>query len=285
VDPHTLALKLVEWVWEDAPFGDLTSEALIPEGVTVEAEVLAKSEGIAACFNDLAEALKVLGLAATTKLRDGDAFTSGDVVMVVKGPARQVLLLERTLLNIMTYLSGVALRTRRLIEVVRSVREGVRVAATRKVVPGLRALVKKAVAAGGGDTHRYSLSDAIIIKDNHIAVVGDVVKAVKLVKARKSFIHKVEVEVRTPEDAVRAAAAGADAVMLDNMSPDEVREAIELLKGEGLRDSVIVEVSGGIDEDNAPQYAAPGPDIISSSAITLRPARVDLSMEVVRKWA
>lgn len=282
MDPHTLASKILEWVEEDAPFGDLTSEALLPEDVRARAVIVAKSEGVAACFKDIAAALNILGVRAASDLRDGTRFKRGDTVMTLEGSAKQLLLLERTVLNLMTYLSGVATRTVNLVSIVKRVNEGVRVAATRKVLPGLRELVKKAVAAGGGDTHRFSLSDAIIIKDNHIALAGGVEEALRRVLGRKSFIHKVEVEVRTPHDAVKAAELGADVVMLDNMGVEEVRETLNLLKARGLRDSVIVEVSGGIDEGNAPKYASLGPDVISTSVITMHPARVDLSMEVVR---
>jgi len=282
LDPHILASKILEWVREDAPFGDITTELLVPEGRSVEAVIIAKSSGVVACVSDVARALKILGLEAAPLVGDGEEVRRGTAVMKLGGDARSILLFERTILNILMLLAGIATKTRKIVDIVRSVNPRVRVAATRKVVPGLRALVKKAVALGGGDTHRFSLSDAILIKDNHIAIVGDVEKAVRLAKSRASFAHKVEVEVTEPSDAVRAARAGADIVMLDNMSPSKVAEALELLKREGLRDRVVVEVSGGIDEDNVAAYAKLDPDVISTSVITMKPERVDMSLEIER---
>ncbi len=278
------ALKLLEWVREDAPFWDLTTEALVPEDVLVEAHVIAREGGVAACLKDLAEALRTLGLDAEVRFAEGEPFRAGDTLMIIRGSAREVLLIERTLLNIMSHILGVARATRELVEEAREVSPKVRVAATRKVMPGLRTLVKRAVRAGGGDTHRLSLSDAILIKDNHLAVVGDVAKAVRAAREAVSFTHKVEVEVESIEDALRAAEAGADIIMLDNMSPDEVREAVKALEEAGLRASVIVEASGGIGPHNIREYAATGVDVVSTSYITMKAPPLDLSMEVVRVW-
>ena len=145
----------------------------------------------------------------------------------------------------------------------------------------MRYLVKKAVACCGGDTHRLSLSDAILIKDNHLKIVGDVEKAIRLIKERASFIHKVEIEVTDVDEAIKAAKAGADIIMLDNMSVNEVRKVIEKLKELGLRDKVVIEVSGGITPKNVAEYAKLDVDVISMSYITMNPERVDLSLEVV----
>ncbi len=282
VDPWILASKLLEWVYEDAPFGDVTSETLIDPNTQVEALVIAKSRGIAACTNLLASALRVLGFSVRTFVNDGSEFDAGSEILSIYGSARRILLFERTLLNLMMLLFGIATKTRRLVNIVKSVNPRVRVAATRKVVPGLRYLVKKAVEVGGGDTHRFSLSDAILIKDNHIAIIGDVEKAILLARQRASFVRKIEVEVSTVEDAVKAAKAGADVVMLDNMDVKQVATAIRLLEDLGLRDKVIIEVSGGIDEDNIVDYARASPDVISTSSITMRPDKIDLSLEIKR---
>jgi len=176
---------------------------------------------------------------------------------------------------------GVVRETRRVVELVRSVNPRVRVAATRKTIPGLRMLVKKAVSVGGADTHRLSLSDAILIKDNHLAIIGDVETAVRRAKAKSTFMHKVEVEVSNADDAVKAVKAGADAVLVDNAAPQQLREVIERLKAEGLRDRVIVEVSGGVKPENIALYAEADPDVISTSHITMRASPVDISLEVV----
>lgn len=276
-----LVQDFIRWLREDSPFGDLTSELLIPKGVRVRAVVIAKSEAIAACVEDLAEALNALGVRVTKLVPSGTPLKPRDVVMELVGEARKLLLVERTLLNLVKYLFGVATTTRTFVEEARRANPRVRVAATRKVIPGLRYLAKKAVRAGGGDTHRFSLSDGVIIKDNHLAVIGDVSRAVKLAREGVSFMHRVDVEVQSLEDAIKAAEAGADVVMLDNMSPEQVRGVVEELRRRGLRDRVIVEVSGGITPENLREYASLDVDVISTSYITMNPVRVDVSLEFV----
>jgi nicotinate-nucleotide pyrophosphorylase [carboxylating] (EC 2.4.2.19) len=181
----------------------------------------------------------------------------------------------------MMHCSGVATEVRRLVDMVRRVNQRVRIAATRKTLPGLRYFEKKAVAVGGGDTHRLSLSDAILIKDNHVRIVESIEEAVKLAKARASFAHKVEIEVSTVEDAVKAAEAGADIVMLDNMSPQEVARVVEELRRRGLRNKVVIEVSGGVTAENIGEYAKLDVDVISCGYITLSAKALDMSLEVV----
>lgn len=277
-----LAERIIEWVVEDAPLGDLTSEALVPRGVEARAAVILKSrEAVAACTEDIAEALAVLGFKVEGYVGSGSKVTEGQHLLELRGEARDILLVERTLLNVLSYCVGVATTARRFVEVVQKVNPRVRVAVTRKTPPGLRELAKKAASAGGADTHRLSLSDAILVKDNHIAIVGSLEEAVKRALARRSFVHKVEVEVRTPEEALLAARLGADVVMLDNVEPREVERAVKLLESEGLRGRVLVEASGGVTLENVAEYARAGPDVVSSSAITMRPLHVDMSLEVV----
>jgi len=165
-------------------------------------------------------------------------------------------------------------------------REGlnVRVSATRKTAPGLRYFDKRAVAIGGGDTHRFRLDDAILIKDNHISIVGGVDEAIRRARSAISFSKKLEVEVKTVREALEAAKAGADIIMLDNMSVGEVEEAIRSLRDEGLRDRVLIEVSGGIDEGNILEYARLKPDVISLGFLTHSVRAVDMSLEVKRVY-
>ncbi len=279
--PHLLAEKILAWVREDSPHGDLTTELIVPRGTRVKAVVRANEPGVAACTEEIAEALECLGLRARPLKRGGERFGEGDAILEVEGDAHTVLLVERTLLNLLSILAGIATATRTLVDRARRANPAVRIAATRKTPPGLLHLAKKAVEAGGGDTHRFSLSDAVLIKDNHLAVLGGVGEAVREARRRASFIHRVEVEVETVEDAVEAARAGADVVMLDNMDPGQVREALRRLEEEGLRGRVLVEVSGGVSPDNVEEYAAAGPDVISTSSITMKARPIDLSLEVV----
>ncbi|MCC6016460.1 MAG: carboxylating nicotinate-nucleotide diphosphorylase [Desulfurococcaceae archaeon] len=273
--------KFLEFLEEDIPFWDATTEALIPRNIAVRAQVIAKQRGIAACVEDVAYFLKRLGLEVKELARDGDTVDRGSPVLEVVGDARTVLAVERTVLNILMHCSGVATEVRKLVEIVKRVNPRVRVAATRKTLPGLRYFEKKAVAIGGGDIHRLSLSDAILIKDNHVRIVGSVEEAVKLAKARASFAHKVEVEVSTVDEAVRVAEAGADIVMLDNMSPQEVAKVVDELRKRGLRDKVVIEVSGGITAENIAEYANLDVDVISYGYITLSARALDMSLEVV----
>ncbi len=269
------------WIKEDSPFGDYTTEILFKnDSRDISALIISKSEGLIACIEDICEVLEKFGIKCEVYIHSGKTISKGSVIARLRGSLHKILLVERTILNLLMYLSGVATTTRRLVELVRSVNPNVRVAATRKILPGLRYLVKKAVKIGGGDTHRFSLSDAVLIKDNHIKLIGSVRKAVEIAKRGVSFIHKVEVEVSNAHDALEAAKAGADIIMLDNVTPEEVEKTVKLLEVEGFRDKVIIEVSGGINPDNIVEYAKAGPDIISTSYITMRPEIVDMSLEV-----
>jgi len=200
--------------------------------------------------------------------------------MFLEGSARSILLVRRTLLNLLSYLFSVATSTRTLLDKVGMVNGRVRLAATRKVPPRLSYLVKRAVAYGG-DTHRFSLSNAVLVKDNHIAILGGVANAVKTAREKASFIYKVEVEVKSLEEAIEAVESGADVIMLDNMSVEECSNVLNELKRRGLRDKVIIEVSGGIGFDNIADYAKLDIDVISTSRITMNPERVDISLEVI----
>jgi nicotinate-nucleotide pyrophosphorylase (carboxylating) len=273
--------KFLEFLEEDIPFWDTTTEALIPRNIAVRAQVIAKQRGVVACVEDVAHLLRRLGLEVKELARDGNTVDKGSPVLEVVGDARTVLAVERTILNILMHCSGVATEVRKLVEIVKKINSRVRVAATRKTLPGLRYFEKKAVAIGGGDTHRLSLSDAILIKDNHIRIVGSVEKAVKLAKERASFVHKVEVEVSTVDEAIKAVEAGADIVMLDNMSPQEVAKVVDELRRRGLRDKVVIEVSGGITAENIAEYAKLDVDVISCGYITLSARALDMSLEVV----
>jgi len=273
--------KLLEFLEEDAPYGDVTSELVVPESTVVRAVIVAKSRGVLAGAKFVKMFLERLGIRVLRALSDGAEVEPGSTVMELEGDARTILLVERTILNLLMHLSGVATTTRRLVEKVRRVNPRVRVAATRKTLPGLRLLEKYAVEVGGGDPHRFSLSDMILIKDNHIAIAGSVEEAVRRALSLRSFSKLVEVEARSVNEAVRAAELGADIVMLDNMSPEEVRRAVEDLKKRGLRDRVVVEVSGGITEDNIAEYASADVDVISTSIITMAAKPLDMSLEIV----
>jgi nicotinate-nucleotide pyrophosphorylase (carboxylating) len=199
--------------------------------------------------------------------------------MKISGNAQTILSAERTMLNLLSRMSGIATATRRLAEKLRKANATAKIAATRKTAPGLGYFDKKAVLIGGGDPHRLRLDDMILVKDNHIAIAGSVETAVKKAKAA-SFSKKIEVEVASATDALKAAEAGADIIMLDNFSPKQIREAVEALKKAGFFGKILVEVSGGITEQNLLEYASAQVDTISMGAITHSAKALDISLEV-----
>lgn len=270
---------LLRFIREDAPWGDVTSETVVPD-VTCRAVVRAKSQGIVAGLSEARRLFEHFGVTVRERSADGRAVAPGTVLLDLDGPARAILLVERTALNIIGRMSGIATRTREAVKAVRAVSPDVRVAATRKTAPGLRVLDKKAVILGGGDPHRYTLSDMVLIKDNHLALTP-LAEAIRRAK-KESLYRVVEVEVETVEDAVTAAGAGADIVLLDNMTPDTVREAVRALAGRGLRDRLTLEVSGGVGEDTLVGYAATGVDIISMGALTHTVRNFDVSLDILK---
>ncbi|MBN1193729.1 MAG: carboxylating nicotinate-nucleotide diphosphorylase [Methanomicrobiaceae archaeon] len=268
---------LVGFVREDAPQGDCTSDAVLPD-TPCRAVVRAKATGIIAGISEAEALFAYFGVRTLSRARDGTRVLEGDTVMELDGSAHAILLVERTALNLIGRMSGIASATRAAVDTVRDTNPRIRIAGTRKTCPGLRAFDKKAVMLGGGDPHRSSLSDQILIKDNHRTLVPleDAVA-----RARAWSVYKtIEVEVETPEDAVAAAAAGADIIMLDNMDEDGIRAAIEALVSSGLRDSVTIELSGGIDSGRLAALAACDVDVISMGALTHTVRNFDVSLEL-----
>lgn len=270
---------LLRFIREDAPWGDVTTDAVVPD-VACRAVVRAKDRGIIAGLAEARALFEHFGVTVRERSADGRAVAPGAVLLELDGPARAILLVERTALNIIGRMSGIATRTREAVDAVRQVSPTVRVAATRKTAPGLRMLDKKAVVLGGGDPHRYCLSDMVLIKDNHLALVP-LPEAVRRAKVQ-SLYRTVEVEVETAEDAVTAAEAGADIILLDNMTPDAVRETVRALAGRGLREQVALEVSGGVAGGDLAGYAATGIDIISMGALTHTVRNFDVSLDILK---
>jgi len=268
---------LLRFLHEDVPFGDITSEAVIPKDVKARAVIVAKQSGVIAGIGEAKALFEHFGVAVDVKKDDGEEVGEGDVILELVGNARSVLLVERTALNVMGRMSGIATEVRRLIGKIRAVNPKVRIAGTRKTL--LKPIDKRALLIGGGEPHRFSLSDAILIKDNHLALVS-LEEAIKRAKAF-SVYKVVEVEVETLEDAVRAVKAGADVIMLDNMTPREIAGTVEALKREGLRGRVKIEVSGGITPENIADYAKLDIDVISLGYLTHSVKNFDVSLEIV----
>jgi nicotinate-nucleotide pyrophosphorylase (carboxylating) len=262
--------QVERWLREDVGHHDVTND--VP-GET-EGRLVATEGGVAAGLAAATAVFDYLDLAVERPVDDGDRIEAGETVLRVEGPARDVLRGERVAVNVAGHASGVATRTHEAVTRAREAAPDVRVAATRKTTPGLRGVEKRAVAAGGGDTHRLDLSQAVIVKDNHVAELG-LERATRRMVERVSFVTTVEVEVEAPEDAPRAAAAGADAVLLDNMTPAEVERAVDLL-AESEADAAL-EASGGITVETVSEYAATGVDVVSMGSLTHSASTLDYS--------
>jgi nicotinate-nucleotide pyrophosphorylase (carboxylating) len=274
--------RLLEFLKEDIGFGDITSEATATFGKRVKAQIIAKEPCVVAGLYEAKKLFEMLNVETPKSVSDGDEVRADTVIAEVVGDGRAVLMAERTALNIITRMSGIATTTRRLLDKVRKHGRTIRIAATRKTAPGLRYFDKRAVAIGGGDTHRLRLDDAVLIKDNHIVVAGGVENALRNVRSKISFTKKVEIEVKKPEEALKAAQLGVDIIMLDNMTPEKVQESIAILKKNGLRDKVLIEISGGVTEENITTYAETGPDVISLGSLTHSVKAIDMSLEIVK---
>ena len=268
---------LLNFIREDAPFGDITSETIIPE-IECNARISIESPAVVAGLEEASALFRYFEVDVDQPVPDGSDVRSGDTLLTLQGPAKKILLVERTALNIIGRMSGIATATREFVELVRPVNPSCRVAATRKTCPGLRELDKKAVSLGGGDPHRANLSDGILIKDNHLAIVS-LDNALSIAHSR-SPRYKVEVEVETSRDAVRAAQSGSDVIMFDNMSPRQVQKSLDALIQKGLRDRVIIEISGGIDAGTIVEYASLGVDVISIGALTHSVKNVPVHLEI-----
>lgn len=274
--------KLRNMLAEDLGQGDITTALVIPANSTAEAEVIAKESGVIAGMEEAKILLESLGFKVENLVSDGEKVKAKSILMRISGDTRTMLSVERTLLNIISRMSGIATTTRKLIEKIRKARLKTKVACTRKVAPGLLYFDKKAVSIGGGDTHRLHLDDMILIKDNHIAVVGSIEKAVKTVRKNASFSKKIEVEATKVKDVLTAAKAGADIIMLDNFSTKQIEKAVKLLRKERLYGKVLLEASGGITAENIIAYALTGVDVVSLGEITDSAKALDISLEITR---
>jgi nicotinate-nucleotide pyrophosphorylase (carboxylating) len=262
-----------EWLAEDVGEGDVTTRQVIPADATCEAAILVNEPGVVcglevaeALFDELDERVRFERLA-----EDGDEVEAGARVALLSGPARPILTGERTALNIFGRLSGIATLTRRFVDAIDGTRADI--LDTRKTTPGLRALEKYAVRCGGGRNHRFGLYDGILIKDNHLAVAGSIRTAV--MRAAGAGVP-VQVEVESIDDLREAIEAGADSILLDNMSPEEMREAVAVTAGRAT-----LEASGGVTLETIRAIAQTGVDFISIGALTHSARSLDVSLEVL----
>lgn len=224
--------------------------------------------------------LELVGCSGTPNAEDGARVSGGTRLLEIIGSARSMLIVERTMLNLLSHMSGIATATAELVAIVKHAQGRARVACTRKTLPGLRYFEKKAVELGGGDTHRLRLDDAVLIKDNHLSLSGPLSDSVRTARSKVSFTRKIEVEVTERGQAVEAAKAGADIILLDNMEPGEVRNTVSLLERKKLRSRILLEASGRINKHNIADYARTGVDVVSVGSITHSARSIDMSMDV-----
>lgn len=273
-----LIKEIESFIEEDLGYDDVSC-TIVPDRLA-EAIIFTKEVCTVAGIKEAGSIFCYFGIQAETTLKDGDRLKKGDIIFRLKGGAVSILRAERLTLNFLGHLSGIATLTQACVDTVRKYSETTRVACTRKTTPGIRKFEKLAVAAGGGDTHRFNLSDSVMIKDNHVKLMG-IEAAIEAAK-KTSFTRKIEVEVESAENAVLAAELGADIIMLDNMQPEAIQETLKILKIKGLRNSVIVEASGGISQENLEGYAKTGVDVISMGSLIHKSRWIDMSLEILK---
>ena len=279
-----LERKLLDMIEEDTGFHDITS-TIVPDRV-VKAEIISKSEGTISGISELKILFTLFKIdiieppVSEKPIMDGDNIKRNQKIFNLSGNSRDILVVERTALNILSRMSGVSTLTREFIKKARKTNPTIRIAATRKTTPLFGYFEKHAVRIAGGDTHRHGLGDLVLIKDNHLVFFGGVKSALQGAMEKTSFTHKIEIEVNNIDDAILAAGTGADIIMLDNMPVTDVREAVSGLKRNNLRNRVIVEASGGINLENIGEYAKTGVDVISIGAITHSAPALDFSLDL-----
>ncbi|WP_461828596.1 carboxylating nicotinate-nucleotide diphosphorylase [Aquifex sp.] len=266
--------KLKEFLNEDLGYQDLTTEGIY-RGEKAKAVIKAKERGILAGLPFVEEIFSLLGGVELKALRrEGESFKAGDILLELEGDAKSILTGERVALNILQRLSGIATTTRKFAEKLEP--KGIKILDTRKTTPGFRYFEKYAVRVGGGTNHRFALYDMVLIKDNHKKVAGGLREAVRRVREKISPVYKIEVEVENLKELEEALELGVDIIMLDNFSPREVREAVNLVNGRCL-----IEVSGNVTLENLEDYAVEGVNFISSGSIIHSSRWIDLSLKIL----
>ena len=269
---------LLQALEEDISSEDVTTNAVMPEAAAGQVELICKQEGIIAGLSVFRRVFELLEEHTQVDFfcRDGDAVKNGQKLAVVSGDIRVLLSGERVALNYLQRMSGIATYTRQLADLLKG--SGAKLLDTRKTTPNMRIFEKYAVRVGGGFNHRYNLSDGVLLKDNHISAAGSVKRAVEMAKEYAPFVRRIEVEAETPEMVREACEAGADIIMLDNMSDDQIRQAVEIIGGRAK-----TECSGNVTRENILRLASLGVDYISSGALTHSAGILDLSMKNLRQ--
>ncbi len=275
---YVLRNALAEFLKEDIGRGDITN-AILPD-VKAKAEIICKERAVVAGLKEACILFELVKCKAKNLVREGSFVKPNTPVITVTGNAKAILSAERTTLNVLMRMSGISTETRRFVDEVQKINHNVRIACTRKTSPGFRIFDKRAVKVGGGDMHRMRLDEMVLIKDNHLAITGSIEKAIKTAREIHRTRSKIEVEVGSLDEAIEAIEAGADIIMLDNLTPKQVRSVVDALKKKGLRKKVMIEVSGGVTHKNVKQYVAADIDMISIGSLTHSVKAVDMSLAI-----
>ena len=275
---------LSSFLHEDIGSGDITTNSLLGKDLNVQAKIIAKPEyeGVVAGLEEVITIFDICRCDALSLVSDGSLVKRGQAVIQIDGKAKDVLKGERTALNLLMRMSGIATETRRLVRAVREAGSSAEISSTRKTCPGLRIFDNKAVRIGGGVMHRQRLDDMALIKNNHIRISGSLASCLRDLKKKCGSSMKIECEVTNEQELITAINEGADIVMLDNFEPRAAKEAIERITNMGIRAKSKIEISGGIRLSNIKSYAEADPDRISVGYITHSIKAIDYSMKVVK---
>ncbi|MFZ0514149.1 MAG: carboxylating nicotinate-nucleotide diphosphorylase [Candidatus Nitrosopolaris sp.] len=275
--------SLISFLQQDVGTGDVTSESVLHPNLSARAQIICNSDksAIVAGLEEAGILFDICNCRVQTLVRDGSRVENGNIVMNISGRALAILKAERTALNLIMRMSGIATETRKLVDVVGKVNGSIKVACTRKTAPGLRTFDKKAVVLGGGITHRIKLDDMVLIKDNHLVLAHSIEQAIGQAREKIKGSLLLECEVKNLAEMICAVKAGSDIVMLDNFSLEQAKAAMTEIKKMGVRKNIKVEISGRIGLQNIADYAKLQPDIISLGYLTHSPTAIDFSLEII----
>lgn len=273
--------SLVRFLREDIGQGDLTSQYTVDEDLKSSSQIICKSEiAVVAGLEEVKIIFDICNCDSKALVNDGDIVKRGIRVMKINGSTRAILKAERTALNLIMRMSGIATDTKKFVDIVKTVSKDIKVMGTRKTAPGLRYFDKKSIELGGGHSHRNTLDELILIKDNHLAVTTSIQSAITNARLKAGKNMMIECEVRNTRSSVEAIKSGADIIMLDNFTPEMAQKTISYLRKSGLREKVLIEISGGVNISNIKDYALALPDMISIGSLTHSSNSIDFSMKM-----
>jgi nicotinate-nucleotide pyrophosphorylase (carboxylating) len=277
----SLRESLVRFLREDIGQGDLTSQYTVDGGLKSSSQIICKSEiAVVAGLEEAKIIFEICNCDSKALVNDGDIVKRGIRVMKINGNTRAILKAERTALNLIMRMSGIATDTKRFVDIVKTVSKDIKVMGTRKTAPGLRYFDKKSIKLGGGHSHRNTLDELILIKDNHLAVSTSIQSAISNARLKAGKNMMIECEVSNKKSSVEAIKSGADIIMLDNFTPEMAQKTISYLRKSGLREKVLIEISGGVNISNIKDYALALPDMISIGSLTHSSNSIDFSMNM-----